>query len=90
MYPGADVYLEGHPHTYDFYINKVQYVDRERNNLVEFPAYFCTTGHCLKWKDSYGEDKKYIPSVEGIAILGFKPGGTGNFARKKVTGDLFY
>ena len=29
----ANLYLQGHTHTYDFLYNSTQYIDRKRNNL---------------------------------------------------------
>ena len=88
VYPGADIYMEGHTHTFDFFVNKMQYVDRKRGNLVDYPAYFCTTAHFLNWRGSYGEEKKYVPSIEGCAMLKLFHSTSGNFNRKKVHGNL--
>jgi len=89
IYPGADIYMTGHTHTFDFFINKVQYIDRKRNNLIEYPAYFCSTAHFLNWKESYGEELMYKPGIEGCAMLTLYHRTTGNFDRKRVKGDLF-
>jgi hypothetical protein len=89
IYPGCDIYMQGHTHTFDFFIDKVQYVDRKRNLLTEYPAYFCTTAHFLDWKESYGEEMRFKPSAEGCAVLTLFHNRSGNFAAKRVKADLF-
>jgi hypothetical protein len=89
IYPGADIYLEGHTHMYDFFINDVHYIDRKRNKLTASPAYFCTTAHFLDWKGGYGEDMKLKPGIKGCATLELKHCAAGNVSMKRVRGDLF-
>jgi hypothetical protein len=89
IYPGADIYMQGHTHTFDFFIEKIQYIDRKRGSLVSYPAYFCTTAHFLEWKESYGEEYRFKPSKEGCAVLTLYHRKKGNFAVKKVKADLF-
>jgi hypothetical protein len=90
IYPGADIYMEGHTHTYEFFVNEAHFINRKLHLLSAYQAHFCTTGHFLHWKDSYGEDKKLRPGVKGCAVITLKSlSGAGNIDRKQVRGDLF-
>ena len=90
IWPGADLYMEGHTHTYDHFIDKVQYIDRKRGIVSEYQATFVTTAHFMSWRESYGEDKKFTPSQEGSAFVTLKHAGAGNFGNKRIKSDLFY
>ena len=67
--PGADLYLEGHSHSFQGFADTVHYIDRKRNLLSEGMAYFCTTGHFLKWDESYAADHKLPPMPQGSAVV---------------------
>ena len=63
--PGADLYMEGHTHAFDHFINEVRYIDRKRGGIRQYKATFCVTGHFMEWEDSYAEDMKLIPRPKG-------------------------
>lgn len=90
IYPGCDVYLQGHTHAFEFFINQMVYVDRKRNNLVQFPAYFCTGAHFLNWTDSYAEEKGMPPMPQGAAVVHLKGSNIGRHISKSVKVDLFF
>jgi hypothetical protein len=89
--PGADVYLEGHAHSFEFFINEQTYIDRKRALMATYPAYYCITGHFLNYEDSYAQDYKYRPMPHGSPYHRFAGAGAaaGNFSRKKVQADLY-
>ena len=47
---GADIYLEGHTHSYDHHIDLVYYLDKKRNIWSKHKADFVCTGHFIKWE----------------------------------------
>lgn len=77
---GADLHLQGHTHTYDFFYNSTQYIDRKRNNKVDYSAAFCTTGHCIRWRESYGEEFRYKLTPKGFVLISLKHCKAGNFS----------
>jgi hypothetical protein len=89
IYPGCDIYLEGHTHTYASFCNLIQYVDKKRDKITQYKAWYCCAAHFLDWKKSYGEEKKYRPMPPGAAFLHLKHCGAGNQKNKKVT-PYFY
>lgn len=86
IYPGADLYLTGHTHTFQSFIDEVPYIDRKRNKLKHFKSWFCTTGHFLDWDKSYAQQLCLKPRPKGAALctLYSHPAGT----VKKITIDL--
>ena len=48
LLPSADIYMEGHTHTFDSFINEVPYIDKKRGNLKYYKAYFITTWAFLR------------------------------------------
>lgn len=86
--PGADIYLEGHTHSYASFINEVPYIDKKRNTFKSHKAHFVTTGHYLQWDDSYAQDLKLEPMPIGSAILDIKAGSSGLNEYKRVRADL--
>lgn len=84
--PGADVYMEGHSHSFDHFINETHYIDKKRNNLVSQKAYFVTTGHYVKWDGSYAQGYKLKPMPIGSSIITLQPGISGR--DKKVEVDF--
>ena len=89
LYPGCDVYMEGHTHSYQHFISEVPMIDRKRGNLVHLPAHFVCTGHFLEWKGCYGEEFKLPPKPAGAAVVTLRHRTTGNFQRKKVSCDFY-
>lgn len=88
--PGADIYLEGHTHTFDHFIDESVYIDRKRGKLSHAKAWFCVTGHFLDYMTSYASSKKYRPAPKGSAFIEIFAAGAGNIWNKKVTADLYY
>lgn len=88
--PGADLYLEGHSHSYQALYDTAHYIDRKRNLMSEGIAHFCTTGHFLKWDESYAADHKLQPMPQGAAMIELKGNGLGKIANKKIKIDLVY
>jgi len=86
---GCDLYLEGHTHTFDFFIDDHYYIDKKRRNCILYKAHFVVTGHFLTYFDSYGVDAKYKPSPKGVAVATLYARDTGNMNQKKISGDLF-
>lgn len=84
--PGADIYSEGHSHSYVSFVDDVPYIDRKRTAMQMVPATFVTTGHYLKWEGSYAQDSKYKPMPIGSSILELYASEGGN--KKKVVVDL--
>lgn len=88
IYPGADVYLKGHTHTYEFFIGESFVLDRKRAAVRLARSYYVTTGHFLSWRDSYAEQREYEPAPCGAALLTLCARGVGKFSEKRVLCDL--
>ncbi len=88
--PGADIYLEGHTHTYDTWLDEVPYIDRKRGLFSTSVARFAVTGHCMSWDSSYALEKKYEPKPAGFAMLDIKANMAGNKRNKRTKCELFY
>ena len=86
---GCDVYLNGHTHTYNHFPDLIYYVDKKRGSLIGMESQFVTTGHCLKYMDSYAAGK-WFPTPMGFAeiTLGAAVNGTNNNG-KSVSCKLF-
>ena len=82
--PSADVYMEGHTHSYDYFINEVPYIDKKRQLLNYHKAHFATTGHFLNWEDSYAQDFKLRPKPQGVAMVTLSANTVGRSAMKSV------
>jgi hypothetical protein len=89
LVPGADIYMEGHTHAPDFFIDEMNYIDRKRGLFRSAPAYFCVTGHFLDYGRSYAPGMKLRPMPQGAAVLELREAGAGNVGNKKVRFDLF-
>lgn len=89
LIPGADIYMEGHTHTHDYFIDEQSYIDRKRIAQVVFPAHFCTTGHFLDYDGSYAEDMKLPRRPQGATVLRLSARVNGAFAEKSVKADFF-
>lgn len=85
---GCDVYMNGHTHTYNHFPDLIYYVDKKRGNLVGMESQFVTTGHCLKYFDSYALGKWY-PTPMGFAQITLKHALSGNHNNKDVSCKLF-
>lgn len=85
--PAADIYMQGHTHTYMHFINEFPYIDRKRDKVSHFNSAFVNTGHYLNWEDSYAPKLGLAPAPKGAARLKLKAGGIGGC--KDVRVDLF-
>jgi hypothetical protein len=91
LIPGADVYLEGHTHTQDAFINETHYIDRKRQALQSFYSYFVTTGHFLHYDGSYAQDFKLPSRPQGSSLVSLKGvKGSCRINAKDVKTDFFY
>ena len=89
LIPGADIYLEGHTHTQDAFINDTAYIDRKRLLLTSFHSHFVTTGHYLQYENSYAQDYKLPSRPIGSSIISLKYSIAGTYSVKKVKTDFF-
>lgn len=87
LIPSADIYLTGHTHTFMYFVNEVNFIDRKRDKLSTFQSYFVTTGHFLDWEDSYAPQLYLPPAPKGSAMLELGESEGGN--RKDVRVSLF-
>lgn len=86
--PGADIYMEGHTHTYSSFITEAPYIDRKRNKITYLNSYFVCTGHYLNWEGSYAQKYKLRPAPQGCSMITLKANKTGNQINKKVNVEL--
>ena len=86
--PGADLYMEGHTHAYDSFIDEMTYIDRKRRIVSTFNAQFVVTGHYLNYDKSYAADMKLKPYPQGSAMVELSAAGVGRFNLKRMTVDL--
>lgn len=87
---GADLYLDGHTHSYATWQNISQYIDKKRGLLSEQISHFVTTGHFLNWGDSYAVNMKLKPMPQGSSIVELFAAGAGNATYKRIKSDLLY
>jgi len=87
--PCADLYLEGHTHTYDTWKTVNNYIDRKRNKTTKMLSTFVVTGHCLTWGDSYAAELKLEEQPKGFAMIELLGSSIGRAEDKKVKVDLF-
>lgn len=85
---GCDIYMNGHTHTYNNFPSLIYFLDKKRGRLTEMQAEFVTTGHFLKYFESYGVGK-YIPAPEGAAMVSLKHSSYGRQSAKKVVARLY-
>jgi hypothetical protein len=90
IFPSADIYVEGHTHTYDTWKDIIPYIDRKRNKVSKFVSTFAVTGHCLNWEESYAPELKLKEAPKGFLMMSLKATGAGTINTKKVDVDLFY
>jgi hypothetical protein len=69
LIPGADIYLEGHTHTHESFINESRYIDRKRRLAITFPSRFEVTGHYLNYEGSYAQDYKLPARPQGSTVI---------------------
>jgi hypothetical protein len=86
--PGCDIYMEGHTHSFDHFIDECFYLDKKRGSLVKYDAQFVVTGHFIEWEKSYAPRLKLRPMPQGSARVSLGYAGSGNQDRKSVGVDL--
>lgn len=86
---GADVYLEGHTHAFDHFVDSINYIDKKRGIVQTFNAHFVTTGHYLEWEGSYAQNMKLKAMPLGCAVAELFPSDYGRYSSKKIKVDLF-
>lgn len=86
---GADVYMEGHTHSYEHFVDTVNYIDKKRDIVQSFNAHFVTTGHYLKWEGSYAQNLKLKAMPLGCSVVELFPSDYGRYSSKKIKVDLF-
>jgi len=89
LFPCADIYMEGHTHTYDTWKTVIHYLDRKRNNVAKMLSTFVVTGHCLIWEESYAPELKLSEHPQGFAMLELAASNVGRISNKEVKVDLF-
>jgi len=67
--PGCDIYLQGHTHTFQHYVQSSFNVNRHRSKIDKIDVHFVTTGHFLDYEKSYAAEAKFRPSVKGSAMI---------------------
>ena len=82
--PGADIYAQGHSHSFDQFDNDNTYLDRKRNTLRTSVSHFVTTGHALDFWESYAPMFKFRPMPKGFALSELSGAPSGNISNKKV------
>jgi len=84
LVPGADIYMEGHTHSFDHFINEETYIDKKRQLLTKLNSYFVVTGHFLQYDGSYAQDYKLPPRPQGASIVTLSRRYNGKDKRVKV------
>lgn len=87
--PAADLYLTGHTHQFMHHINEVRSIDRKRNLIAEHKSWFCTTGHFLKWENSYAQTLRLRPAPIGAAKMDMKASMVGHHSNKDIKISLY-
>jgi len=82
--PCADIYMEGHTHSPDYFTEKFHYIDRKRGTIRDYVAHFCVTGHYITWDESYAQDIKLNPKPKGSSVLTLAYNNNGKQCNKKV------
>ena len=80
---GSDIYMQGHTHTFQYFVNTEQYVDRKHYKIISREAHFTTTGHYLKYNGSYAEALGLSPAPIGSSRV-IMSGSTGMNKKIKV------
>lgn len=91
LIPGADIYLEGHTHTQESFIDEAMYIDRKRHLATRYRAYFEVTGHYLNYDGSYAQDIKLPCRPQGstVVYLTALPAWSRSSRIKAIRSDFF-
>ena len=84
----ADVYMQGHTHQYNHFVLESPYIDRKRKLISRVESHFVTTGHYLRWDDSYAQALKLRPAPIGSSIVTLYSHLSGRHDQKKITVDF--
>ena len=90
IFSGADLYMEGHTHMFDNFVDEMFYIDKKRGNWVRYNAHFVTTGHMIDYMKSYAAKKKYKPSSMGVSRTVLSAAAVGRMDKKRIRTELFY
>lgn len=80
----ADVYMQGHTHQYAYFMLESPYIDRKRKAVQTVVSHFVTTGHYLRWDDSYAQKLKLKPAPIGSAVVTLHGSPVGQHQHKRV------
>jgi hypothetical protein len=85
---GADIYMQGHTHQFNYFPLETNYIDRKRKSVQTICSHFITTGHYLSWDDSYAQTLKLRPAPIGSAIATLYGNPVGQHKTKRVVVDF--
>lgn len=77
---GCDIFLEGHTHTFQYFVNNNHSVDPQNHKIISKLATYATTGHFLSY-GGYAEREKMRPSPKGCIVITLNVDGS---AKKRV------
>lgn len=69
VYRGYDIYMNGHTHCYQHFIDVYTILDRKHYKNMDVKTHFITTGHYLKYENSYAEEMLLTPAPRGSSIV---------------------
>jgi len=84
QYPGADVYLTGHVHTYDDFPVYQKYIDKKRISLNKVVAWHQIGGHFLHYEESYADEKMLEESPVCCGVVELSECAVGKNSVKKI------
>lgn len=82
--PGCDIYLQGHTHTFQHYVQSSFCINRHRAKVDKVDTHFITTGHYLDYEKGYAAEMKLRPSVKGSAMISLLASSRGCVGVKNV------
>ena len=85
---GADVYMQGHTHSFAHFTIEQPYIDRKRKAVQSVQSHFVTTGHYLGWEGSYAQRLKLRPAPIGSSVVTLYGNQIGQHKTKKVKIDF--
>lgn len=84
QYPGADLYLTGHVHTYDDFPIYQKYIDKKRIAMSKVIAWHQIAGHFLGFEDSYADEKMLEESPVCCGVSELHGCSVGKNDKKKI------
>lgn len=88
LYPGFDIYVQGHTHKHIAFHNTAPVLNRKLNLFFYKKQTLVCTGHFMQYEGSYAQTMDLEPMPEGAAVINLRACGSGNEQYKKVTVDL--